>query len=335
MFSNFEAIGADDLWLSIANHFQGNKGIAQLGRSGLTHEILHASLTIENPRDRWVASRTPTINPAFAIAEVIWILCGRQDSQFLNYFNNILPRYSGYVSNYHGAYGYRLRKKFEIDQIRESYEALNHNSASRQVVLQIWDSKSDLPNRDGAPRAEDIPCNICSMLKVRNGRLEWTQVMRSNDLFRGLPLNIIQFTILQEVMAGWLNLEVGPYHHISDSLHIYDADLDSIASLTKVGTPKNSDRFEEKYETTELALVDLERMIVNCIDESILGGQLIETLNHLKISEYWHNMASILIAESCRRRRDDFNASKALEQCTNPLLVFLFQRWKNRILKNV
>lgn len=45
--------------------------------------------------------------------------------------------------------------------------------------------------------------------------------MRSNDVHRGLPYNVVQFTTLQEVMAGWLGLEVGGYHHWSDSLHLY------------------------------------------------------------------------------------------------------------------
>ena len=63
------------------------------------------------------------------------------------------------------------------------------------------------------------------MLKVRDGALEWTQILRSNDVFRGLPYNFVQFTMMQEIMAGWLNLRVGSYNQLSDSLHIYDSDI--------------------------------------------------------------------------------------------------------------
>ncbi len=50
--------------------------------------------------------------------------------------------------------------------------------------------------------------------------------MRSNDHFRGLPHNLIQFTTVQEVLAGWLGISLGSYHHYSDSLHVYESDGD-------------------------------------------------------------------------------------------------------------
>src|SRR6185437_1125409 len=47
------------------------------------------------------------------------------------------------------------------------------------------------------------------------------------------PYNFIQWTSMQEIVAGWLGAEVGTYTHISDSLHVYQRhwpDLDQIAS---------------------------------------------------------------------------------------------------------
>ena len=35
--------------------------------------------------------------------------------------------------------------------------------------------------------------------KVRQGKLEWSQIMRSNDVLLGMPYNFIQFTGLQEI----------------------------------------------------------------------------------------------------------------------------------------
>ena len=61
----------------------------------------------------------------------------------------------------------------------------------------------------GNPSAEDIPCNLSSLLKIRKNQLEWMQINRSNDIYRGLPYNIVQFTTLQELMASWLGIEVG------------------------------------------------------------------------------------------------------------------------------
>ena len=62
---------------------------------------------------------------------------------------------------------------------------------------------------------------MLAMLKVREGALYWTQVMRSSDLFRGLPYNFVQFTMLYEAIAGWLGLKMAAYNLIIDSLHVY------------------------------------------------------------------------------------------------------------------
>src|SRR5260370_24286567 len=134
----------------------------QASRSGQTRELLGTAFTIKSPRQRWVTSRQPALNPAFAIAEVIWIMSGRRDAEFLNYWNPKLPQYAGSGKNYHGAYGFRLRRHLGLDQLERAYQALSNNPDTRQVVLQIWDSCVDFPLTDGSPADPDIPCNVCS-----------------------------------------------------------------------------------------------------------------------------------------------------------------------------
>jgi len=82
--------------------------------------------------------------------------------------------YTGPGKRYHGAYGHRLWCWFGFDQLERTYLALKNNPDSRQVVLHIWDPKIDLPDEEGRPAAPDVPCNVLSMLKVRDGKLEWT-----------------------------------------------------------------------------------------------------------------------------------------------------------------
>src|SRR5262245_53633665 len=149
MFRVLEGETADGLWLNAAAWFKpGGLATFQGGRGGETAEVLRAALTVRNPRERWITSRAPAMNPAFALAEVIWIMCVRDDSAFLNYFNPVLPGFAGRGATYHGAYGYRLRKHFGIDQLDRAFKALSANPDSRQVVLQIWDSPKDIPHED-------------------------------------------------------------------------------------------------------------------------------------------------------------------------------------------
>jgi len=218
-----EALSASELWATawaeIALH-----GNHRTHARGNYRDSLHSVLALNDPRQRWVLSRKPAINPAFAIAEVIWIVQGRIDAKFLTPWNRALVKYAGDEEQQYGAYGERVRARFGFDQLERAADVLSNNSEQRQVVIQIWDPQSDFPSADGHSRSRDIPCNVSSILKVVDGRLEWLQVMRSNDLVRGLPYNLVQWTSVQEVMAGWMNLDVGSYVHVADSLHVYDSD---------------------------------------------------------------------------------------------------------------
>jgi hypothetical protein len=40
--------------------------------------------------------------------------------------------------------------------------------------------------------------------------------MRSQHLWLGLPYDIFATTLLQELLAGWLGVEMGKYHHFVD-----------------------------------------------------------------------------------------------------------------------
>jgi thymidylate synthase len=231
----FEADSADQAWLLAVEALKKRSDASrQTGRGGSTAELLHVTIQVRDARQRWVLSRSPGLSVAFAIVEVIGILSGRQDSEYLNFFNPKLPQFAGSGPHYDGAYGFRLRANFGFDQLSQAANALKSNPDGRQVVLQIWDATRDFPSNSGAPASEDIPCNLCSMLKIREGKLEWSQIMRSNDVFKGLPYNFVQFMSLQEVLAGWIGVEPGTYTHFSDSLHVYEQDLELAFSSSRV-----------------------------------------------------------------------------------------------------
>lgn len=328
MFHALHADTANDLWIKAAQCFcEGGEATRQSSRAGNTRELMNAALTLTNPRQRWIAARTPPMNPAFAIAEVVWILTGRNDSAMLNYFNPTLPKFAGDGPTYHGAYGFRLRKSLGFDQIERAYQALSANPDTRQVTLQIWDSRLDIPDESGAPKSKDIPCNICSLLKVRNGRLEWTQIMRSNDLFRGFPHNVIQFSTLQEVLAGWLNLEPGAYHHYSDSLHLYDLDGDVPSRIEMMDFPQSLDSLAVCKPESDAAFQKLSEFCDLCACPETPGSTVSEFFNTARLPTAHRNLASILAADALRRRKDTNGVNSSLEQCTSNCLRLMFERW--------
>jgi thymidylate synthase len=336
---SFEAGTADALWSAAAIPFAQASGSNlgsideprnQASRVGPTRELLHVSFLLTDPRQRWSYSREPALNPAFALAEALWILDGRNDAAFLNAWNARLPEYCGVGDTYHGAYGFRIRKAFGFDQLVRVYEVLRTDPSSRQGVLLIWDPRQDLPHSDGTPQSQDIPCNISAFVRVRDGRLEWTQVMRSNDLFLGLPHNIVQFTMLQEVLAGWLDIDVGQYFHLSDSLHVYERDMPSIARAASVPFARNDDNLSLPKGDSDVVLGELSSL-ANVLASDALCRQDLKALAHTELPRAYLNILLVFAAEAARRRGWAEESEAFANAITNPALSLLWSRWRNRV----
>jgi thymidylate synthase len=326
----FQGEHADDAWREAVVTLRASQRPEQPSRAGVTRELLGASFVIHNPRERWVAVRQPALSVPFAIVEVIGIINGRRDARYLNYFNPALPRFAGESSEYHGAYGYRLRSNFGYDQIQRAFLALRSNPESRQVVLQMWDPTIDAPGDSGAPAAPDIPCNVCSLLKIRDGRLYWTQLARSNDLFRGVPYNIVQFTSLQEVMAGWLGCELGTYTHISDSLHLYEDTLDHAYSYSELCAPSNSDNLMLSKDEADVCWRELNKRVDGMIETDVSATALDKLARMEGFPEPIQNLSKIVGADSARRHGYGEVAAELGRSCSNPLLGLLWTRWEER-----
>jgi thymidylate synthase len=322
----FDGATADAAWRKAMAHLRQVAPI-QAGRDQPTRELLHAAFDLQDPRQRVVFARP--INPAFALAEVLWILAGANSVEFLRFWNPRMNRYSDDNVCFHGAYGYRLghqphldpaivvelfpRGRPHIDQLQTAYHALTTTPESRQVVLQIWDAELDLPNPN--PRSKDIPCNIISHLLVRDDKLEWLQVMRSNDLVWGTPYNFIQWTTVQEIMAGWLGVDVGTYTHISDSLHVYQrhwADLDAFPADAASAVPANRADLRLPYaewEQTWNALLDGAIRLTKASSRQAIHAA---AERFADVPAAYRQWGSVLTAEALRRQGHQDEAVAAI-----------------------
>lgn len=180
-----------------------------------TTEVLGAHLCLTEPRRRFI-SLPPNrlLNPAFAVAEALWILSGSDDPWIFTY-NRSLARYAN-AGRLQGAYGPRMRRwRSEVDQLDHVRRLLLRDPDSRQAVVQLYD-----PSRD-TRGYRDVPCTLNYRFFLRRSRLEMHTSMRSNDAWLGLPYDLFTATVLHELMAGWLGAKLGTYHHHVDSLHIY------------------------------------------------------------------------------------------------------------------
>ena len=185
---------------------------------GPARELAGMILELENPRAR--LSRTQTRGkPLSCLGELCWYLAKRNDLSFIEYY---IPEYVKYADEgvIYGGYGPRLFDWRGINQFQNVVNRLADNRHSRRAVIQLYDGQ------DIVGKHTDIPCTCTLQFMVR-GEEELCLIahMRSNDAYKGLPHDIFCFTMIQEIMARKLCLEVGTYKHMVGSLHLYNDDV--------------------------------------------------------------------------------------------------------------
>ncbi len=319
----------NEIYTQIYNNFDNNNGWIVSSRVGDTTEEIHALLSLSDPRKRWITIRVPAISPAYAFAELIYLMSGSDEAAVINPWNPKLQRYQGNYENYPGSYGKRLKYSFGFDQLNRAYDALLNEPTSRQILLDIWKPEIDLPKNQGKANNDDIPCNVISMLKIRQDKLYWSQIMRSNDMYLGLPYDVLLFTSLQEIMAGWLQLDLGEYTHFCDSLHYYTDNKMHIDNSVNLLDNTDDLRLEKRISDevfnemfarlNELSQSDkIEKCVKNILSSSSLPKpyeNMLMILCMYMLNKKSHNMD--LIADCTKR-------------CTNKLYTELFYRWKKK-----
>ena len=78
---------------------------------------------------------------------------------------------------------------------------------------------------------KDQVCTMHGIFQVRNSQLNFTVVMRSNDITFGLAYDMPWFIFLQDKMLEVLKptypgLSKGKYTHFAHSLHLYESDFE-------------------------------------------------------------------------------------------------------------
>jgi thymidylate synthase len=206
-------------------------------------EIENFICTIANAKNRTLICPFRGNNPFATLYETVWVLAGESSVEQLKFF---LPRCVDFVdkhiqpNHWRAAYGKRLRKTAGfndsvgfvidhetrastvnvtlVDQIKFVYQKLKEDPSSRQAVMTIWDPAKECT----VEKTNDYPCSNHVTFLIRHGLLNCTLNMRSNDVLWGFSaINVYEFTVIQEILAKLLGVEVGKYTHHATSFHYY------------------------------------------------------------------------------------------------------------------
>jgi thymidylate synthase len=263
-------------------------------RGQATREILDVRMRLTRPRARLVhLPPARVLNPAFAVAETVWILSGTDESWIYNY-NERLRQYAD-DGVLRGAYGPRMRRwGGRVDQLHRVVEILKQDPDSRRAVIQLYD-----PARDAGGH-RDVPCTLSYRFHVRHGRLHMSTSMRGQDVWIGLPYDLFATTVLHELMASWLGVDIGEYHHHVDSLHIYERDLDHVRTLPPASFPADMTALATPWN-------GFDELLSNVVDGAPTGHQ------------GWDAMAATMLSYRQWKNGDDAEALRTAAAVDGPL----------------
>lgn len=240
-----------------------------------TKELHPVIVSLDNPLARTLVFPKRGNNPFQALAETIWVMAGRNDVLWLSKF---LPRAADFSDDgnfWRAGYGPRIRNWKGCDQLMYVVNILTKDPASRQAIVSIWDPEAEIK----VGKSKDYPCCNWVHFMIRNGKLDCTLTMRSNDAIWGWSsINVYEWTVIQEVIASCLGVEVGNYYHLSDSMHVYQHHYKKMDELVEVYDVKFDVqqkqlevlppfRFLTTKETTGMLGVDELSMIENYLFE--------------------------------------------------------------------
>lgn len=197
-------------------------GLVTAPRGEPTYELINSTIVFRNPRDRIIHDPARKMNIAFAIAELASILFEIEDVSFFTKFIKDYGKYSTNGEIIDGCYGPRIHGTKGIAEI---IAMLTLDPQSRRAVLPIY--QYDDLNGD----SKNTPCTLSLQFLVRNSQLDMIVNMRSSDIVRGVTYDLFVFSMLQELIARRLKLNLGTYYHNAGSLHLYESDLDMVKTM--------------------------------------------------------------------------------------------------------
>ena len=203
-------------------------------------------LTLTDPCRPFIASPARRPFYRFGLIEACWILSGSDDLMSVASVNPHYREFSDDGRVLWGAYGPRL-----IAQLDHVLSSIRRDPDTRQAVVTTWRPMvhpgneelversfhrvlgTDIrPEWDGSSwRSKDVPCTVAWHFQLRDGKLDLTVFMRSNDVWLGLIYDVLSFTTVQRVVASALGATPGAYNHIASNLHLYVTDLDAAQSV--------------------------------------------------------------------------------------------------------
>jgi len=143
----------------------------------------------------------------------------------INSDGTINSNYGQYIFGKNGLGGTIAGSQFD-----RAVEALKSDKDTRRASIAILQGRHLLSN------TKDVPCTYSMNFRIRNDRLNLSVHMRSQDGVFGMGNDAPTFSFVQEMVYASLKdtypeLELGNYHHVADSFHVYERHFEVLEAI--------------------------------------------------------------------------------------------------------
>ncbi len=184
---------------------------------GDTKALFNVGFYLENPSLRQITNPERKWSASYAEAEWQWYLSGDRDINKLGEIYGKIPEIWKRMANEHDLvnsnYGWQWMRE---DQLAKVINILRDEKDTRQAAISIYDGK------EMHMYEYDTPCTYAVQFTIIDGLLCMSVYMRSNDLWYGFCNDQYQFSLLQELVASMLGIEIGWYYHHAHNMHLYN-----------------------------------------------------------------------------------------------------------------
>jgi len=181
-----------------------------------TKALHNVCFEIQNPLDNNISNEKRKWNKDYAELEWQWYLSKDRSVEKIKERAKIWDTMHTGDNIVNSNYGWQWARNEQLDKV---VRMLVQNPFTRRAVLSIYDGK------EIDTYSKDTPCTYAVQFTILDNKLNMAVLMRSNDLWYGFCNDQYCFSMLQQMVADFLCIEVGTYYHFAHNLHLYNDKL--------------------------------------------------------------------------------------------------------------